>query len=496
MKKIILLLAVVLVSGWAYAQDNQLTEKEKAEGWALLWDGKTTEGWRGAKISTFPAKGWSIENGVLKVQKSGGGESINGGDIVTTKQYKNFILKVDFKITPGANSGIKYFVDPDMNKGEGSAIGCEFQILDDNLHPDAKLGVKGNRTLGSLYDLIAPDRSDEDYYFDETGFNTATVIVDGNHVRHYLNGVKVVEYTRNTQEFNALVAYSKYVDWPNFGNHKEGYILLQDHGDEVFFKNIKIKEIKGNVLPPEAGEKFKVGMAGYTFVNFDLDKTLETLQKTDVHYLCIKDFHLPFNSTNEEIAAFHANLASKGVTGYAVGPIYMKTEKEVDNAFEYAKRVGVNMIVGVPNVDLLPYVDKKVKEYGFYYAIHLHGPDIELFPDADDAWKHTKDLDPRIGMCLDIGHDLRNGKDPVADLKKYHSRVFDIHIKDVTDNTKAGYSVEIGRGIIDYPAFVRMLREVGYSGVCSLEHERNMKDPFLGIAESIGYFRGVIESTK
>lgn len=247
---------------------------------------------------------------------------------------------------------------------------------------------------------------------------------------------------------------------------------------------------------PETNEKFKVGMAGYTFVKFDLQKTLETLKACDVKYLCIKDFHLPFKSTDAEIVAFHAKCAEYGVTGYAVGPIYMKTREEVDNAFAYAKRVGVKLIVGVPNVELLPYVDQKVKEYDFHYAIHLHGPDIELFPDADDVWNHVKDLDPRIGMCLDVGHDTRNGKDPVADLKKYHSRVFDVHIKDVTGNTKDGYSVEIGRGIIDFPAFVKMLRKVGYTGVCSLEHERNMDNPFLGIAESIGYFRGVIASTQ
>jgi sugar phosphate isomerase/epimerase len=255
-------------------------------------------------------------------------------------------------------------------------------------------------------------------------------------------------------------------------------------------------ERPGQQPAPETGEKFKVGMAGYTFVKFDLDKTLETLQKADVHYLCIKDFHLPFKSTDDEIAAFHAKLKEKGVTGYAVGPIYMKTEAEIDNAFEYAKRVGVKLIVGVPNVELLPYVDKKVKEYGYNYAIHLHGPDIKLYPDAEDVWNHVKDLDPRIGMCLDIGHDTRNGKDPVKDLKKYKSRVFDIHIKDVTGTTKLGYSLEIGRGVIDFPAFVKMLRKVGYTGVCSLEHEKDMTDPFMGIAESIGYFRGVIATTK
>ncbi len=261
---------------------------------------------------------------------------------------------------------------------------------------------------------------------------------------------------------------------------------------------VKAQEQKrpGQQAPPETGEKFRLGMAGYTFAKFDLDKTLATMQRADVHYLCIKDFHLPFKSTVEEIAVFHAKLKEKGVTGYAVGPIYMKTEKEIDNAFEYAKRVGVKLIVGVPNYELLPYVDKKVKEYGFNYAIHLHGPDINIYPDAEDVWNHVKDLDPRIGMCLDIGHDTRNGKDPVADLKKYQSRVFDIHLKDVTGNTKYGYSLEVGRGVIDFPAFVKMLRKVGYSGVVSLEHEKDMSDPFMGIAESIGYFRAVIATTK
>ena len=242
---------------------------------------------------------------------------------------------------------------------------------------------------------------------------------------------------------------------------------------------------------PKSVNPFHLGMAGYTFVNFDLDTTLKTLQRLDIHYLCIKDFHLPFKSTDAEIKAFHEKCAAHGVTGYAVGPIYMRTVEEVDNAFEYAKRVGVKLIVGVPNVELLPQVDKKVKEYDFHYAIHLHGPDIVLYPDAADAWKHTKDLDPRMGMCLDIGHDLRNGCDPVVDLEKYHTRVFDMHIKDVTDSTKAGVGIELGRGKIDFPALIKMMRKINYTGMCSLEYEKDMKDPFLGIAESIGYFKAV-----
>ena len=220
---------------------NTISEKEASEGWKLLWDGKSTEGWRGAKLTTFPSKGWVIDNGILKVLANDGAESTNGGDIVTIKKYKNFILKVDFMITPGANSGIKYFVNTEINKGAGSSIGCEFQILDDQKHPDAKLGVKGNRTLGSLYDLIPADSSKP---FRGGFFNTAMVVVKGNKVEHWLNGVKIVEYERGNQMWRALVAYSKYKDWENFGDWEDGNILLQDHGDEVLYKNIKIKELK------------------------------------------------------------------------------------------------------------------------------------------------------------------------------------------------------------------------------------------------------------
>ncbi len=225
---------------------NQLSDREKKENWQLLWDGKTTKGWRSAKADQFPEKGWKIEDGVLSVEESGGAESAHGGDIITVNTFKNFLLELDFKFTKGANSGIKYFVDPNLNKGKGSAIGCEFQILDDEFHPDAKQGTAGNRTLASLYDLIPANAQfyaphEQPKRINKYQWNRARIVVKGNKVEHYLNGIKVIEYERRTQTWRALVSRSKYHVWPNFGEAEQGHILLQDHGDQVFFKNIKIK---------------------------------------------------------------------------------------------------------------------------------------------------------------------------------------------------------------------------------------------------------------
>jgi len=226
--------------------DNQLTDYEVRNGWRLLWDGKTSAGWRGAKLDHFPRSGWTMQDGVLSVAESGGGESAAFGDIVTEDSFSNFELQFEFLISEGANSGVKYFVDPGLNKGAGSAIGCEFQILDDKVHPDAKEGVNGNRTLGSLYDLITAESLQTEgraKQFKGIGqWNQGRIISHNGHVEHWLNNEKVVEFDRFSQTYRALVAYSKYKDWEGFCQWPDGKLLLQDHGNAVSYKNIKVRE--------------------------------------------------------------------------------------------------------------------------------------------------------------------------------------------------------------------------------------------------------------
>ena len=242
----------------------------------------------------------------------------------------------------------------------------------------------------------------------------------------------------------------------------------------------------------KAKNTFTVGMAGYTFMRFTVEKTIEMMKRIGVTNLSLKDFHMPMNSTQEQITAVLDKFKSAGINVYTVGVVYMKTKESVDQAFEYAKMAGVKMIVGAPDYELLPYVEKKIKSYDFKIAIHNHGPDNPLYPNATDIWNHIKDLDARIGICIDIGHTTRDGQDPTIDILKYKSRIFDMHIKDVDKASKEGKTVEIGRGIIDIPKVVETLRKIKYSGSCSLEFEKDMKDPAAGIAESIGYFKGVM----
>ena len=243
-------------------------------------------------------------------------------------------------------------------------------------------------------------------------------------------------------------------------------------------------------------EDFKIGVAGFTYRNYDIDKTLAFLKSMEVRYLSVKDWWLPLNSTKEQMDAFKAKCRSYGVEPYILGPIYMKSEAEVDRAFAYAERYGAEMFIGVPNYELTEYVVAKVKQTGIRMAIHTHGPDGAPFPNIQKVAEIYHNPDWGVGCCMDLGHSVRMGENIVKDIKKYRAWLYDIHIKDESEASQKGGTWEMGRGVIDFRPVVKVLRKVKYNGVVSLEFEKNGNNPHPGVAESIGYLRGVLDATK
>ena len=237
-----------------------------------------------------------------------------------------------------------------------------------------------------------------------------------------------------------------------------------------------------------------IGMAGFTFYKFDVEKTIAMMKRVGVLNLSLKEFHLPLNSNAETIQTTLKKFKDAGINIYTVGVIYMKSKEAVDQAFQYAKNVGVDMIVGVPNYELLEYAEEKVKEHNIKLAIHNHGPEDKLYPSPKDIYDRIKNMDSRMGLCIDIGHALRAGTLPEKAIREYKDRLFDLHIKDVNSSAKDAKAIEIGRGAIDFSAVIESLRKVKFQGVCSIEFEKDMSDPLAGIAESGGFFKGVMKA--
>lgn len=254
---------------------------------------------------------------------------------------------------------------------------------------------------------------------------------------------------------------------------------------------------KANLVPVnQPGNKgfLQMGFAGYTFANYNIEQSINIMQRVGINTFSIKDFHLPLGSTKEQMDVVIGLFAAAGITIYAAGVIYMKTEQEVDRAFDYARRAGFTMIVGAPNYELLPYIEQKVKSLNIRLAIHNHGPEDKLYAGPKEVYDKIKDMDKRIGICLDIGHATRAGVDPVQAVTLYATRIFDMHIKDVSAAVVDGKAIELGRGVIDIPALQKALRKINYTGKCSIEYEKDMKDSLAGIAESVGFFRGVMQA--
>jgi inosose dehydratase len=244
------------------------------------------------------------------------------------------------------------------------------------------------------------------------------------------------------------------------------------------------------------GEKgkfgFELGVASYSLRNFSQEEALDMTVRCGIKRICFKSMHLPLDSDKATIKNAAAACKAKEIALYGGGVIYMKSKEQVDNAFEYAKAAGMAMIVGVPNHELLEYVEGKVKESDIKLAIHNHGPGDKLYPSAESAYDLIKNLDKRMGLCIDIGHTKRIDRDPEQDVKDFFDRVFDVHIKDVTSNKKEGKTCIIGRGVINFPSFLKSMVDLGYKGTLALEYEAEGKDPLPGMMESFGYVKGIL----
>jgi len=238
--------------------------------------------------------------------------------------------------------------------------------------------------------------------------------------------------------------------------------------------------------------KFQLGVASYSVRKFTQEEAIDMTLRCGVNRITFKDMHLPLDSDKATINNAVALCKAKGIELYGGGVIYMRNREQADQAFEYAKAAGMEMIVGVPDHELLEYVEGKIKQYDIKLAIHNHGPGDELYPSAESAYVRIKNMDKRMGLCIDIGHTKRIDRDPEQDLTDFADRVYDIHIKDVTAPTAKGTTCIIGRGVINFPSFMKAVVKSGYAGTLALEYEAEADDPLPGMMESFGYVKGIM----
>ncbi len=240
--------------------------------------------------------------------------------------------------------------------------------------------------------------------------------------------------------------------------------------------------------------RFELGMASYSLRAFSLEQTLDMTKRLALGKIVLKSMHLPLESPEPEVRAAAGKVRAAGLDLYGCGVVYMTNDAEVEQGFRYAKAAGMRMIIGAPNPELLGLVEKKVREFDIKLAIHNHGPEDKLYPTPGDVYAKVANLDPRIGLCIDIGHTMRAGVDPSEAARKCADRVLDFHVKDVTSATKEGDTIEMGRGVIDLPKFARTVVELGFAGTLAFEFEKDEKDPLPGLAESVGYLRGILKA--
>lgn len=499
----------IMIQSDAGAQDNQLSKKEKKAGWLLLFDGRKTDAWKAAFKEGFPTSGWKVADGLLMVEPSNGAESTNGGDIVTKKLYGDFELMVDFKLTNGANSGIKYFVDPaqPVPSNPRSAIGLEFQVLDDAVHPDAKLGKNGNRKLGGLYDLIPAPENKPVKPIGE--WNTARIISNGNHVEHWLNGVKLIEYERGSTAFKELVAGSKYKDIKGFGSVNSGAILLQDHGNEVYYKNIKIREIKGD----EAMVAKSYGVVSYTYRNSfskNVAATLDTIKSLGITNI---EFSNLFGKTAAELRQL-LDERRMVCTSFGVGypDLVSKTTEVANNAktlgasfvrvawIPHDAKVGFTIDDAKKTVADFNRVSKILKEeHGLTFCYHNHGYEFRPYEGGTYFDYIAANTNPDyVSFELDILWAFHPGVNPAKLLKKYPARFKLMHVKDLRNGVKGDFSggtpvdndVALGTGQINIPDVIKAAKKSSVQYYYIEDESTNVP---AQVPVSIVYLKGLLK---
>ena len=237
---------------------------------------------------------------------------------------------------------------------------------------------------------------------------------------------------------------------------------------------------------------FELGIASYTFRSFTLDQAIAMAVRLRVRKMTLKDMHLPMTITASEMAGIRERMRAAGVQLSSCGVVYMKTDEEVRKAFAYAGLAGIPMMVGVPDAALMGLAEQQVKQTGIALAIHNHGPNDERFPSPESAYRLIEKMDRRMGLCIDVGHTQRLGLDPAAEVERFFDRLLDVHMKDVSSADAKGTTVEVGSGVIDTPKLLKTLLRLGYTKTVHFEHEKDAKDPFPGLSESVGFVRGVL----
>ncbi len=238
--------------------------------------------------------------------------------------------------------------------------------------------------------------------------------------------------------------------------------------------------------------KLQIGLASYTLRKYSLDELIEIVLRLNIKNVCLKSFHLPYEATDEQLQYTSDKLKARGINLYAGGVIYFKTEEDIHKYFKYAQAAGLKMIIGAPEHQLLPLIEQKVKETNIKLAIHNHGPEDKIFPSPQSVYDKIKNMDSRIGLCIDTGHTFRLNQDPATEIKKYKDRLFDLHIKDLLEQTTVAKDVEMGRGKMDIPSIVKALKEIKYTGFLGMEYEKDAEHAVYGLSESIGYLRGIM----